>query len=317
MPQKLTSSIAGLAIVGALMTAAGTTTIGGRGINATKRTVYVSVLDKNGAPVTDIQAADLEVKEGGKTMEIVSVKPATTPLRVALIDSDGGYGAYQLGMLKFMEKLLGRAEFSLVSVVVQPIKVLDYSADPPTLSKALEGVGRRGVQRGGQLMEALNDAMKDVHAEGKHSVIVAMRIGGEAVSSLSPRDVRDQLRKSGAALYVVSVRGVDRADAGAGTGNGSTMTAAAQQSQLRDSELSEGALNLQQVLIDGSKESGGHFEEVAQTALTSTLEKLGDEFLNQYEVVYAVPDGVKPSDKLSVATKRKGVNLYAPNRPPM
>ena len=51
--------------------------------------------------------------------------------------------------------------------------------------------------------------------------------------------------------------------------------------------------------------------------MTATLEKLGDELLNQYEVVYAVPDGVKPSDKLSISTKRRNVNLYAPSRPPM
>jgi hypothetical protein len=158
-----------------------------------------------------------------------------------------------------------------------------------------------------------------VRAEGKRSVIVAMRVGSEAISSLNPKDVREQLRKSGAALYVVSVRGVDRAvsDAGANGGNGSAMTAAGQQSQLRDSETTEGTANLQQVLNDGSKESGGHFEDVAQTALTATVEKLADELVNQYEVVYAVPDGVKPGDKLAVATKRKNVTLYAPNRPPM
>jgi VWFA-related protein len=301
------------------MLATESTRLAGRGLEPAKRTIHVSVIDKNGAPVTDIQAADLEVKEGGKTMEIVSVKPASAPLRIAMIDSDAGYGAYQQGMLKFMQKLLGRAEFSIIAVIVQPMKVLDYSADPAALSKALESVGRRGVQRGGQLMEAISDATKDVRADGKRSVIVAMRVGGETVSSLNPKDVREQLKKSGAALYVVSVRGVDRAasDAGADGGNGSSMTAAAQQTQLRDSETTEGAANLQQVLNDGSKESGGHFEDVAQTALTATVEKLADELVNQYEVVYAVPDGGKPSDKLSVATKRKGVTLYAPSRPPM
>jgi hypothetical protein len=156
MSQRLTSTI-GIAIAAVLLTAAGSTSLAGRSVEPSKRTVYVSVIDKNGAPVTDIQAADLEVKEGGKTMEIVSVKPASAPLRIALIDSDAGYGAYQQGMLKFMQKLLGRAEFSIISVIVQPLKVLDYSADPAVLSKALESVGRRGVQRGGPRMVAISD----------------------------------------------------------------------------------------------------------------------------------------------------------------
>jgi hypothetical protein len=289
----------------------------GRRLDATKRTIYVSVVDKNGAPVTDVQATDFEVKEGGKTMEIVSVKPATVPLRIALIDCDAGYGAYQGGLLKLMNKLLDHAEFSLTSVVVQPTKVLDYSSDPQVLVKGLEAVGRRGIQHGGQLMEAISEASKTVRAEGKRPVIIAMRVGGEAVSSLSPRDVREQLKKSGAALHVVSVRGVDRAVTGGGDANGSTATAAGMQAQRQDFDMNEGASNLQQVLNEGSKESGGHFEEVSPSTMTSTMERLGDVLLNQYEVVYAVPDGVKPSDRLSVATKRKGVTLYAPNRPPM
>ena len=37
------------------------------------RTVYVSAVDREGSPVTDMQAADFEVKEGGKLQEI-SVK---------------------------------------------------------------------------------------------------------------------------------------------------------------------------------------------------------------------------------------------------
>jgi VWFA-related protein len=317
MSKRLTS-ITGIAIVAALV-AAGSTRTAGRGLEAGKRTVYVSVVDKNGASVTDIQAGDLEVKEGGKTMEIVSVKPASAPLRIALLDSDAGYGAYQAGILKFINKLMGKAEFSIVSVIVQPMRLNDYSSDPAELKKGLEGVGRRGVQRGSQLMEAINEAAKTVNAEGKRPVIVAMRVGGEAVSPLNPKEVRDQLKKSGAALYVISVRGVDQqsADAGAAGGNGSSMTAAGQQAQLRDSETTEGNANLQQILNDGSKESGGHFIEVGQTTLTPAVEKLADELLTQYEVIYAVPDGTKPSDKLVVGTKRKNVTVYAPSRPPM
>ena len=82
MSQKLTTSIPSALIIGMLILGAGAIDVAGRRLDATKRTVYVSVVDKNGAPVTDIQAADLEVKEGGKTVEIVSVKPATAPMRI-------------------------------------------------------------------------------------------------------------------------------------------------------------------------------------------------------------------------------------------
>src|SRR5690348_6808729 len=64
------------------------------------RTVFVSVVAKDGTPVTDLTAADFEVKEGGRVQEIAAVKPATTPLRLHTIVSDGGTGAFQLGVLR-------------------------------------------------------------------------------------------------------------------------------------------------------------------------------------------------------------------------
>ena len=45
-------------------------------------------------------------------------------------------------------------------------------------------------------------------------------------------------------------------------------------------------------------------------------EMLGDELMHQYLVTYTLPDGVKPSEKLSVSVKRKGVTLRAPTRIP-
>src|SRR5829696_6806877 len=79
------------------------------------RTIYVSVLDNKGAPVTDMQAAEFEVKAGGKTMEVTKAEPAQVPMRVAVIVSDAGTGGFQQGLANLMQKMLGRAEFSLVS----------------------------------------------------------------------------------------------------------------------------------------------------------------------------------------------------------
>ena len=315
MSQTFTSSITGATIAAACLVCASTAGLAGR-TTATNRTVYVSVVDKSGAPVTDMKAADLEVKEGGKVMEIVSVRQAAAPLRIAVIDSDMGYGAFQAGVQNFMQKLLGRAEFSLTSVLVQPKKVMDYASDPPTLIKGIEGVGRRGVQRGGQLMEAILEATKDIKVEGKRAVILVLRVGGEGTSALAGNDVREQLRKSGAILYAISTRGADRANPSATAGGtGNTMDAYTQQQQLRQDELTEGMAALQQVLGDGSRESGGHYEEVVSVTLSKSVEAIADQLINQYEVVYVLPDGVKPSDRLQVSTKRKNVNLWAPNHP--
>jgi hypothetical protein len=47
-----------------------------------------------------------------------------------------------------------------------------------------------------------------------------------------------------------------------------------------------------------------------------TVEQVAEELLHQYEIKYAVPDGMKPGDKISVTTKRKGVTVHAPSRVP-
>jgi hypothetical protein len=57
--------------------------------------------------------------------------------------------------------------------------------------------------------------------------------------------------------------------------------------------------------------------ELVSVSLAKGVEQIADELLNSYEVVYAVPDGAKPSDKLQVSTKRKNATVWAPNRPPM
>jgi VWFA-related protein len=313
MPRAWLLPPAGFAVVGALVTGSSSTDPAGSAAQARTRTVYASATDKSGSAVADLQASDFQVKAGGKASEVVSARPATMPLRIALIVADGGTGAFQLGLATFMQKLLGRAEFALTSVLVQPQRVLDYSADASTLSAALDRLGRRGRERGAQLMEAIQDATTEVRQETRRPVIVVMRIGGEATTAINGNDVREQLRKSGAILYVISTAGAQRAAPSQIRG---TDNASVQQGQMRDAELAESASNLALVLGDGSKESGGHHEEVISTTLVPSLERVADELLHQYEITYELPDGVKSNDKLSVSSKRKGVTVHAPSRLP-
>lgn len=277
------------------------------------RTVYVSVTDKKGTAVTDLQAADFELKVGGKTQEVVSVQPATEPLRIAVLVADGGTGGFQLALAHLLRNLLGHAEFALTSVIVQPETVVDYSTDAGALNAGVRRLGTRGRQSGAQLMEAIREATQDVRREGRRPVIIVLRVGGERPSELSGNDVREQLRKSGAILYAISTRGAQRAAPPQARG---TDPISVQQGQLRDDELADAALNLAQVLDDGSRESGGRHDQVLSTTLVPALERVADELLHQYEISYVLSDSVKPNARISMSSRRKGVTVRAPSRLP-
>jgi VWFA-related protein len=278
------------------------------------RTIYVSATDKSGTAITDMQAADFEVKDGGKVRDIVRVAPAEIPLRIALLVADQGTGAFQLGTARFMQKLLGHAEFALYSVVVQPEKIVDFSHDGRELSAGVSRLGPRGRQTGtAQLMEAIEEATKEVQHEDRRPAIVVMRLGGEAPTALNGNDMREELRKSGAILYAISGSGAQGSAPPQARG---TDAVSVQQGQLRDQELAEGQFALNQVLGDGAKDSGGRHDQVIATTHAKAVEQVAEELLHQYEIKYVLPDDVKPADKISVSTKRKGVTLHAPTRVP-
>ena len=82
-----------------------------RPANRNQRTIYVTALDRDGRPVTDLQAADFAIKVGNKTLDVIRAEPAQMPLRIAVLVSDAGTGGFQQGLGEFMQKLLGHAEF--------------------------------------------------------------------------------------------------------------------------------------------------------------------------------------------------------------
>lgn len=316
MPHALTPSLAGAVLAAAL---AATSSVPGlaaptQGQRPQTRTIYASATDKSGTAIVDMQAADFEIKDGGKPCTIVSVAPAEIPLRIALLDADQGTGAFQLGIAQFMQKLLGHAEFALYSVVVQPEKIVDFSHDGRELSAAVSRLGQRGRQIGtAQLLEAIDEATKEVQYENRRPAIVVMRLGGEGPTTLVGKDVREKLRKSGAVLYVVSGAGAQGMAPPQARG---TDPVSVQQGQLRDQELTEGQFALNQVLGDGAKDSGGRHDQVVASTHAKAVAQVAEELLHQYEIKYALPEGEKPSERISVTTRRKGVTLHAPSRVP-
>src|SRR6476646_6566246 len=103
----------------------------------TARKVTFNAFDQSGGYVEDLGADDLAVKENGKTRDVVAVRPAKGLMQIALIVDDNGTGLFRAALYRFVQRLQGRAEFSVVTVVGQPLKLTDYTMDGKVLTEVL------------------------------------------------------------------------------------------------------------------------------------------------------------------------------------
>jgi hypothetical protein len=248
--------------------------------------VYFTATDAKGAPVTDLTAADVTVKEGGKDRPVVSVKPAPAPMQIAVIVDDAGGGGYQAAVVQLIQNLLDRAHFSMRVLSPQAILIQDDTRDVEALKAAISKIGQRGrIQVDpDQLVEGINEAAKMLQSrKAARPAIVVMTVAGDNAQTANIDNVMDRLRDSRAMLNVLHVPNT----------------------------------SVGRLLGDGPKQTGGRSEVVGSiNGLGPAMAKIIDHLKYQYELIYSLPDGVKPDQRFSMATSRKGVTVTAPTRIP-
>jgi hypothetical protein len=161
-------------------------------------------------------------------------------------------------------------------------------------------------------MEAIAESIKATAAPGKRPVILVMRLGGSSASTIRQEDVREALRTTGTTLYALSPTG------NTGSGGGAPMSyggvGGVARADYAAAETTYRSRNLESVINDGTKQTGGRHIQFGAGTILKIMEQLAQELQSQYQITYALPAGVKPSDRLEVSTKRRGVRAYAPSR---
>jgi hypothetical protein len=250
------------------------------------RRVYVSATDSKGAPVTDLTAADLAIKEGGKERQVVSVVPATAPMQIEILVDDGGTGGFQAGVAQFLQAMIEKGEFSISLLSPQAAMIVDYTRDAAALRQALGRLVFRGKIEpdNTQVPAAIAGSATKLRARrAERPVILVLTLSGESRDVDNPDAVLDSLKSSGAMLNVIVA-------SGATTG---------------------------MILGDGPRQSGGRIEQISgSSGIGPAIEKIVDHLKQQYMISYTLPDGVKPNERVSISTNRKGVTLRAPSRVP-
>ena len=115
-----------------------------------------------------------------------------------------------------------------------------------------------GQPSGAQLLEAINENLESLAQPGKRPVMVVMRLGGAATSQIRPEVVRETIRKTGIQLFALSPPNAGGGGGGmpmSAGGGGGAMGQARQ--DYAASESTYRGRNLESVLNDGSKQSGG------------------------------------------------------------
>lgn len=278
-----------------LLCAAATVTFG----QGQTRKVYVTALDANGAPYTDLSPDDFVVKEGGKTRPVVNVGPSTAKMQIAIVVDDSGTGIFRVPVARFIDSLMGRADFSIRLVAGQTMKLVDFTSDSAPLSDAIAKIGARPTTQESLLLDGLMGVARDMEKRKMaRPVIVALSAGATDVTPMQPDDALNQLRKSGAQLYVVTVLG-------AGT-----------PAPTRPGDMLNEGHALAAVLGDGPTRSGGDRAEISAIAgVDPGLGRFAEELKHQLVLEYSL-EGGKPSDRVSIGLKRSGLTLHAPTYVP-
>jgi hypothetical protein len=267
-------------------------------IEAAERTVYVTVVDGNGAAVKDLTAADLVVKEGGREREIVTAGPASAKIRLTIAVEERLMAdtAVRQAMFAFMKRVIDRAEIRLVTIGLRNNTAVDYTS---ALDVLVAGINKLTLnpRPESQVAEGVNEVASELMvAKPERSALVVLAFsGGQA--GVDPRSVLEKVRQSGVTMSAVTLAG--------GTTDSSSAASLAEQS------------GREQVLGDGPKQSGGRRLEVPSTgAFPQALQQIANDLLAQYAITYTLPEGVKPDKRFSIGSKRRGVTLRAPSAIP-
>jgi VWFA-related protein len=256
---------------------------------STERAMYVSVLDKDGKPVTDLRPDEFVIRENGVRREVLRASRATQPLDLALIiDNSQASSSFthdlRDSVRAFVRAVGGANKVALIGAGERPTVLQDYTAEVSRLEK---GVDRLFTQpgSGAYVLQAIIETARGIQRrDSERPVIVVVSTDGPEFSERYHDLVLGPLQASGAALHVLFLTSKD-GDA-----------------------TSDAARERGTVFDRGTKLTGGRYDTVlASQALTTKLGQVAAELTNQYIVTYARPPSLIAPDTFEAGVTRQGL----------
>ena len=274
------------------------------------RAVYVSALDATGAPIRDLTAADLSIKEDDRVQPIASLGPAMARMTIAALVDDTGFGIdqFRLGLARMINRLILDADFSIVGLAGQNRTLVDFTQRSDALVPVVRGLRARPGERGQHVIEAVSNALAaEERREAVRPVIVVITNQMGESGSGAGGGLMDRLARAGAVLHVIEVVQPSRAGAAGESGDIHVFS--------RENDAADAERARSQLLGDGPAATGGRRQQLLDVSgVPPAAGAIAEELAAQYVLVFH--SNAKPGEtsKIAIATTRAGVRIHAPAR---
>jgi Ca-activated chloride channel family protein len=248
--------------------------------------VYATVTDQRGAPVRDLTAADVRIREDGSPQTISAFTAGEFPLAVAIaLDRSFSMGTGRTSRLDtaksaaraFIEALKPADQVMVIAIGSETTVVAPLSTKHEAALAAIDRLDAWGTT---PLYDALAGALDAIQSAKGRRALVVLSDGSDRYSDISAAVLVDQVRRRDVLVYPVAI--------------GSERPA---------------------VFAELATASGGRsFFQSDPRELSATLTSIATELRSQYLLGYtpARPAGAEPSwHSIEVVVNRPGVRVRA------
>ena len=295
-PSLIRGLVAILAFVGCVWTAgapAGAQQLG---------QLYISILDSENKPVTDLEIGDINVLVDDVDCKVIKLEPVTKPTKLTVMVDNGPVttrelATYRSALRAFFEALPPDIETSLYTINPQPRTIVKATTDR---QKLLQGIDLIAPDSGaGMFFDALVEASDRFEKDKSDHFPMLMMVASDVGSNMSAMDrdyakLQKRIVQKGATVHFVILHGGgERANSVAG------------------------ALQTE-VGLAVTKLSGGRYENIAAATRLVTLlpefaKQIGQSHLRQtheYRITYQ-RDSKQPPQRISASLSKLRIGLQA------